>query len=321
MKSPQDPERTSEPVPPSPDPRPGLENEPDRAAPSRIPGQDHYFLIGEVVTASGPRKTFDESDPVQDVELGEDSGGVTLIGNEWALLWVADGASQTSKVGAYSSRILSQDLGRAFSANAFSAWLKARNSRESPPSLARLMTQSVEEVFNDWNDSLNPGSAVYQALVNGFQAPGNPPGAEESPQGILLHEFAATFSAASLGRDGNFQAVSVGDSYLVLNGANGTRFFSLEQGHITFRLKWKSGRAEFEKFVPPPENLDADGVNLVILSTDGARDTVKFLYETVCHKTTFDFDSLNALKKKIARIRPRTQDDKTLGLMGRFHED
>ena len=72
------------------------------------------MLFGEVSTSAGPRKAAGGDDGGDDMELGEDSGGVLFPDSDSALVWVADGTSQTSKCGPFSSRILAQDLGKAF---------------------------------------------------------------------------------------------------------------------------------------------------------------------------------------------------------------
>lgn len=265
-------------------------------------------LLGEVFTTSGPRKNHDDAGKSQNIELGEDSGGVVLLDGEQAFIWVADGTSETSKRGAYSSRVLAMDLGLAFSSKVTAWWLDRRN-RNGSPAIAQVTAQAIEEVFNQWQASLKPDTPLYAMLAG------------ELRDATAFHEFSTTFSAGCLSKRGKFNLAGIGDSYLVLNDDVKSTFFALEKGQITFHLKWKDDRLEFEKFVPPLQNIEAENIKLAILSTDGTRDTIKFLYETATPGFKFDLDYFFQMKKNIAQVKPRVQDDKTLAVLGRFDEN
>jgi hypothetical protein len=271
------------------------------------PEKKNSVLIGEVFTTSGPRKNHDEDNNRQNVELGEDSGGVVLLGGEHAFVWVADGTSQTSKRGAYSSRVLALDLGLAL-ASKVTAWWLGRGKEISPPA-DQLTAQAIEEVFNQWQESLKPSSPLYEMLTGELRSTS------------AFHEFSTTFAAGSLSRRGYFNLASIGDSYLILNDTAKSNFFALEKGQITFHLKWQDDRLVFEKYVPPLQYISAKDINLVVLSTDGTKDTIKYLYETTASGVKFDLGYYHQLKKSIAQVRPRVQDDKTLAILGRFDED
>ena len=76
--------------------------------------RENHSLICEIVTSSGPRKRM-PSERNSNIELGEDSGGVLSLSNQLVVLWIADGTSDSTRIGSFSSRILSQELGQAFS--------------------------------------------------------------------------------------------------------------------------------------------------------------------------------------------------------------
>ena len=134
-------------------------------------------------------------------------------------------------------------------------------------------------------------------------------------------EFSTTFSAAGLNRDGQWQAAGIGDSYLILNESGQTRFSALERGQITFRIRTAGRKLELSQHIPPIQQFDGTAANLICLSSDGTRETVQFLYETLHNDREFTLEQFPALKRKIARIKPRSQDDKTLALLGRFYQD
>ena len=86
------------------------------ASPSSIDNEEEksFALICEITTASGPRKGM-PSERSSNLELGEDSGGVLSLPNQLGIIWIADGTSDSTRIGSFSSRILAQDLGLVFS--------------------------------------------------------------------------------------------------------------------------------------------------------------------------------------------------------------
>lgn len=274
------------------------------------------MLFAEVITSSGPRKDA-SSGNADDVELGEDSGGVLFPDGDSALVWVADGTSQTSRCGPFSSRILAQDLGRAFTMRAVLGRFFLSPSGWNASFLAECLRGAILDVTAEWTDMLAPQSplAITMAeLIAAMQAP-------LAPEGSRFLEFSTTFSAAGLNRSGQWQAASIGDAYLILNESGQTRFDALERGQITFRMRITDGWLKLSQYIPPIQQFDGSAANLICLSSDGTRETVQFLYETLRSDRDFTLDQLPALKKKIARVKPRSQDDKTLALLGRFYLD
>lgn len=251
------------------------------------------------------------------MELGEDSGGVLFPDGDSALVWVADGTSQTSKCGPFSSRILAQDLGKAFTMRAILGRLVLNPSGWDAAFLGKCLRASIHDVMDEWNEMLAPESPIARLMaerVASMQAP-------LTPEGNRFLEFSTTFSAAGLNRGGQWQAASIGDSYLILNESGQTRFSALERGQITFRIRNAERGLELSQHIPPIQQFDGASANLICLSSDGTRETVQFLYDTLHNDREFTLDQLPALKKKISRIKPRSQDDKTLALLGRFYQD
>ncbi len=272
------------------------------------------FLFAEAFTSSGPRKSGDDRSPSQEVELGEDAGGAALFNGDVGFLWIADGVSDSSKRGPFSSRVLAQDLGRAFASRIPEISGRLLNNEESAASaLAASFRESVEEVFADWGNSLTPESPWRQSLLKEL----NPSAGE----GNLLHEFSSTFSVACLQSDGRLSVAGIGDSYLVFNAAAKTQYYSMDRGQATFHLTLDDGQLAFKKFLPPIQEIAAEGVHLAILSSDGTRDVIKYLYETLNVDGAITFADYRKIRKNIGQIKPRTGDDKTLALLARFHED
>jgi hypothetical protein len=269
------------------------------------------FLIGEVVTSSGPRKLDPENSATSDMELGEDCGGVFLIDNGTAWAWVADGTSDTSKSGPFSSRILAQDLGRAFSSGA----LSAPDGHETDDALCRCIQHAIDEVGAEWAIQITHSAGLRETLAAELRDL-----QQRSGDGAAFLEFSSTFTAARLDRTGRCQISGAGDSYLLFNAPGKTAFHALERGQITFRIANAGGNPELKKSVPALQTTTADHVRLLFLSTDGARDTIRFLYETLGDAFEPTPENLRRLKKQIARIRPKTQDDKTLALLARLHD-
>ncbi len=274
------------------------------------------FLFAEAFTSSGPRKSGDDNSPTQEVELGEDSGGAALFNGDCGFLWIADGVSDSSKRGPFSSRVLAQDLGRAFASRIPEIAGRLLNKEKSAASLlASGFRESVEEVFVDWQNSLTPEpkNPWYQSLLKEL----NPAG---SAGANLLHEFSSTFSVACLQSDGRLNVAGIGDSYLVFNASAKTQYYSMDRGQATFHLTLDDGQLSFKKFLPPVQEIEAEDVHLAILSTDGTRDIIKYLYETLNVDGSINFADYRKIRKNIGQIKPRTGDDKTLALLARFHE-
>ena len=141
----------------------------------------------------------------------------------------------------------------------------------------------------------------------------------QGPDNIFF-EFSSTLALGYLNRRGGFRGAGVGDSYLIVSGEGHTRFYALAKGNITFHLRLKEDRLRFERFIPKIQNFRFDGIDLGILSTDGTRETVKYLYEFVGEHFECTLENNFNLKKQLARIIPKTKDDKMMGLMGRLHE-
>jgi hypothetical protein len=273
------------------------------------------MLFAEVSTTSGPRKAASGDNGGEDMELGEDSGGVLFPDGDSAIVWVADGTSETSRCGPFSSRILAQDLGKAFTMRAVLGRQLLNPSGWDASFLADCLRGTIRDVRDEWSEMLaleHPIAKVLAERIASMHAPLN-------PEGDRFLEFSTTFSAAGLNRGGQWQAASIGDSYLILNESGQTRFSALERGQITFRVRNAGTRLELSQHIPPIQHFDGTSANLICLSSDGTRETVQFLYETLHNDREFTLDQFPALKKKIARIKPRSQDDKTLALLGRFY--
>ncbi len=278
------------------------------------------ILIAEVSTSPGPRKSFDNrSAEANDPELGEDSGGALLVGGTHAFAWVADGTSDQANVGPFNSRRLAQDLCRLFSSCVMESW---SDFHRDPPSagdaLTRWMNDSIIQVLKDWQRQSAKQEPVRETLLTHWSDLES--AQQDDPARQLFFEFSTTFSTAHMASNGDFHACSIGDSFLLLHGTSQTVCYGMDPVSVTFRLKMEEGRAEWKHFIPSPQNINSTGVELALLSTDGSRDTIRFLYETLQRETPVNRNHYLNIKKNLPKIKPKTQDDKTLALLARWNE-
>ncbi len=271
------------------------------------------LLIGEVFTSPGPRKRPLGEHQKHDPELGEDTGGV-LLHPERAWVWVADGASDHPNVAGYSSRTLAQELGEAFSGRLLREFA---NGAPDPGTLQQLFEASTGEVLDRWNGRLQEPGGGRETLTRHLESLKRE--LASSGGGAVFLEFAATFAAACLAGDGRLAGLSVGDALLMANPAGVTQFFALRRGAVTLRLHLKEGAPVFSLFCPQPERFENRQVDLVALSTDGARDTLKALRDGLGPEFRLTARNYPRFRRLLRAASPGTQDDKTLAFAGRLY--
>ncbi len=272
-------------------------------------------LIGEVLTSPGPRKKASENDFPHNVELGEDSGGVLMIGGNTAWMWVADGASDMHIVGGFSSRILAQDLGRYFAGQIL------EQPVELPVSIANIkgcFNNAIRLTADSWNTRLKHDPNVTSDLKQKLSAWQIQSGGADKAN--IFFEFASTFSSACLDSKGHLTGISIGDSYLMSNPNGLLQFFALKKGAVTLRLKLENNTLQFVTSVPSPENFENQDVHLAALATDGTRETFQHLQKTLPPEFFLSPKSFAGFRKALGSAIPKTQDDKTVAWLGRIDE-
>ncbi len=270
-------------------------------------------LICEIVTSSGPRKGA-PSGKGSNLELGEDSGGVLSLGNQLWIIWIADGTSDLSRIGSFSSRILAQELGQEFSKQILTHWGNLPKSKKLNLNLTDIVAETVNKIRIKWSSHLKENPEEEKNLVRSLSSLKK----KTSESSSIFYEFSSTFSAIALDNTGNLSCAATGDSLIAIFKKEENQFFAFKKGGVTFRLKLKGNKITCEKFVSPLENYQTNDVNFVILSSDGAKETILSLTK---NKQLLEpnLEHFLLLKQKSAGIHPKTQDDKTLGLIGRIH--
>lgn len=271
------------------------------------------LLIGEVFTAPGPRKRPTVEGHPDDPELGEDAGGVLLL-NDAAWIWVADGASDTHTVSGLSSRRLAQELGQSFISHLLAG---AGRGVPDPAALKPLLEQSIQQVVAAWTERLEQDTAGRAALTRGLKAWAKE--AASATGGAVFYEFAATFAAAGLTPDGRLSGLSVGDSFLMVNPNGVTQFFALKKGSVTLRLSLEDDHPRLDSFVPEAEQFENRAVDLVTLSTDGTKDTLRALRDGLGKSFRLSPATYPRFRQLLQEATPQTQDDKTLAFAGRLY--
>jgi hypothetical protein len=283
------------------------------ASPPSIDNEKNHTLICEITTSSGPRKGM-PSDRSSNLELGEDSGGVLSLAGQLGIMWIADGTSDSTRIGSFSSRILAQELGQAFSTEILTHWARFRKTKEPNINLSEIVEKTVNKTKLKWSSRLKENPEEEKILVRSLSSL-----KQKTPEpGSIFYEFSSTFSAVVLDRKGNLNCVATGDSLTAIFKKEENQFFAFKKGGVTFRLKIKGGKIICEKFLSPLENYKTDETNFVILSSDGAKETILSLTK---NKKLLkpDLEHFLLLKQKSIGTHPKTQDDKTLGLIGRIH--
>ncbi|QPJ60447.1 MAG: hypothetical protein G3M70_00500 [Candidatus Nitronauta litoralis] len=271
-------------------------------------------LIGEVLSSSGPRKKTLEDNSPHNVELGEDSGGILMVGGNTGWMWVADGASDMHSIGGYSSRTLAQDLGRYFTGQILE---HPEESPVTPVLISNLFDNAVRLTTDSWNSKLKHDQHAASDLKQKLSAWQNQSGGAEKAN--IFFEFASTFSSACLDSKGQLTGISIGDSYLMSNPNGLLQFFALKKGAVTLRLKLENNHLQFSVSVPSPENFESQNVHLVALATDGTRETFQHLQNTLPPEFFLSPKSFAGFRKAIGSTLPKTQDDKTLAWLGRIN--
>ena len=273
----------------------------------------NHILISEIVTSSGPRKTHSSNSNINQ-ELGEDAGGTLSLGNNLSVIWVADGASDTNRIGPFSSRILAQDLGQAISELIIIQWSKHRKSKNINLNLDKIICEAVNKTYNLWQSRIkeNPQEEQKLALsLSSVQQKATEPGA-------IFFEFSSTLSTVYIDKQGHLECGSSGDSLIAIFKNEENQFFAFKKGGITFRIKGKGKHIYCEKFLTPIQIYQANETNFAVLSSDGAKDTILSLKENIGLLNP-NLKNFLSLKQKSIGVYPRTQDDKTLGILGRIH--
>jgi hypothetical protein len=285
------------------------------ASPSSIDNEKEksFALICEITTSSGPRKGM-PSERSSNLELGEDSGGVLSLASQLGIIWIADGTSDSTRIGSFSSRILAQDLGQVFSTEILTHWTRLQKFKEPDINLSEIVEETVNKTKLKWSSRLKENPEEEKALVRSLSSL-----KQKVPEpGAIFYEFSSTFSAVALDREGNLNCVAAGDSLTAIFKKEENQFFAFKKGGVTFRLKVKGGKIICEKFLSPLENYQTGETNFVILSSDGAKETILALAKDK-KPLKPDLEHFLLLKQKSIGTYPKTQDDKTLGLIGRIH--
>jgi len=275
--------------------------------------EKNFALICEITTSSGPRKGM-PSEKSSNIELGEDSGGVLSLAGQLGIVWIADGTSDSTRIGSFSSRILAQELGQVFSDEILTHWTRLRKAKEPGINLSKILEESVNKTKIKWSSRLKENPEEEKSLVRTLSSL-----KQKAPEpGSIFYEFSSTFSAVVLDRKGNLNSVAAGDSLAAIFKKEENQFFAFKKGGVTFRLKIKGGKIICEKFLSPLESYQTDKTNFVILSSDGAKETILSLTK---NKKTLkpNLENFLLLKQKSIGTYPKAQDDKTLGLIGRIH--
>jgi hypothetical protein len=270
-------------------------------------------LICEITTSSGPRKGM-PSEKNSNLELGEDSGGVLSLAGQSGIIWIADGTSDSTRIGSFSSRILAQELGQAFSNEILIHWIRLQKTKKLDVNLSEIVLETVNKTKTKWASRLKENPEEEKALIQSLSSL-----KQRAPElSSIFYEFSSTFSAITLDNEGNLNCVAAGDSLTAIFKKNENQFFAFKKGGVTFRLKLKAGKIVCEKFLSPLENYQTDETNFVILSSDGAKETILSLtkYKKLLKP---NLEHFLLLKQKSIGAIPKTQDDKTLGLIGRIH--
>ncbi len=270
-------------------------------------------LICEIVTSSGPRKGM-PSAKNSNLELGEDSGGVLSLGGQLGIIWIADGTSDSTRIGSFSSRILAQELGQAFSKELLNHWTGLRKNKKLNVNLYEIITEAVNNTKIKWSSRLKENPEEEKNLVRSLSS------LKEKTSGpsSIFYEFSSTFSAIALDNIGNLSCASTGDSLIAIFKKDENQFFAFKKGGVTFRLKIKGSKIICEKFLSPLENYQTDETNFVILSSDGSKETILSLAKDK-KPLKPNLEHFLLLKQKSTGNYPKTQDDKTLGLIGRIN--
>ena len=274
-------------------------------------GQINHIMISEIATSSGPRKRH-SSNSNANHELGEDAGGTLSLGNNLGVIWVADGASDTNIIGPFSSRILAQDLGQAFSELTLTEWSQHRKSKHI--NLENIIRAAVNKTLNLWQSRIKEDpleeQKISQSLLKLQQ--------KATETSAIFFEFSSTLSAIYLDKQGLLECGSSGDSLMAIFQNKENQYFAFKKGGITFRLKSIGKNILCEKFLSPIQIYQANETNFAVLSSDGAKETILSLKENIglMNPTIKHF---LLLKQKSIGVNPRTQDDKTLGILGRIH--
>ncbi len=281
--------------------------------PSDNENKNSRALICEITTSSGPRKGM-PSGKSSNLELGEDSGGFLSLSGQLGIIWIADGTSDSTRIGSFSSRILAQELGQAFSNEILTHWTSLRKTKKLDVNLSEIVTKTADKIKTKWSSRLKENPEEEKALVRSLSSL-----KQKTPEpNSIFYEFSSTFSAITLDSEGNLNCVSAGDSLTAIFKKDENQFFAFKKGGITFRLKIKGGKIACEKFLSPLENYQTNETNFVILSSDGAKETILSLTKDK-KLLKPNLEHFLLLKEKSIGTYPKTQDDKTLGLIGRIH--
>lgn len=280
---------------------------------SSIENEKNFALVCEISTSSGPRKGM-PSERNSDLELGEDSAGALSLAGQLGVIWITDGTSDSTRIGSFSSRILAQELGQTFSDEILTHWDRLRKTKELNINLSEIVVETVNKTKTKWSSKLKENPEEEKALVRSLSSL-----KQKTPEpSSIFYEFSSTFSAIALDRKGNLGCVAAGDSLAAIFKEEENQFFSFKKGGVTFRLRIKGGRIVCEKFLSPLENYQTSDTNFIILSSDGAKETILSLTKDK-KLLKPNLESFLSLKQKSIGAYPKTQDDKTLGLIGRIH--
>ena len=106
--------------------------------------EKNFALICEITTSSGPRKGI-PPEKSSNIELGEDSGGILSLAGQLGIIWIADGTSDSTRIGSFSSRILAQDLGLVFSNEILTHWARLRKIKDPNINLPKIFEETVNK--------------------------------------------------------------------------------------------------------------------------------------------------------------------------------
>jgi hypothetical protein len=275
--------------------------------------EKNLALICEITTSSGPRKGM-PSEKSSNLELGEDSGGALSLAGQLGIIWIADGTSDSTRIGSFSSRILAQELGQAFSSEILAHWTRLRKIKTPDLNLSKIVEETVNKTKIKWSSRFKENPEEEKALVHSLSSL-----KQKVPEsGSIFYEFSSTFSAVVLDKEGNLNCVAAGDSLTAIFKKEENQFFAFKKGGVTFRLKIKGKKIICETFLSPLENYQTSKTNFVILSSDGTKETI---FSLTKDKKTLEpnLEHFLLLKQKSIGTYPKTQDDKTLGLIGRIN--
>lgn len=260
-------------------------------------------ISAELFVTAGPRKD-------DDIELGEDAGGIIVEGN-CASFWVADGTSESPVVMNFSSRSMAQELGFHF-VDELNRIPKKELSvfvEQDPTLVSNLLKKAFDSFLNTWTATLiglMESDKARKAIDSAFEL-------KEQTRQVTSrthHEFidfSTTFLCGIVSARGIGQAACIGNCPLCIGKANSLQFYRLSNNSIFARLRRVSEGYRFD-----PASISEDiivqkfkNANIVVAGSDGIGKLPEFLTEQMKSFSWTD------IRKRIHRFIPKSNDDKT----------